>query len=48
MTTKERYEKYVKEHCGRCKNKTKYDCEIRVCNQGNIIVTKCGYYERED
>ena len=48
MSTKERYEKYVKEHCGRCKNKNKYDCEIRVCNQGNIIVTKCGYYERED
>lgn len=48
MSTKERYEKYVKEHCSNCKNKLNYDCEIRVSDQGNIIVTKCEHYERED
>lgn len=48
MSTKERYEKYVKEHCNSCKNKNKYDCEIRIYKQGNVTLTKCDYYERED
>lgn len=48
MSTKERYEKYVKEHCSKCKNKLKYDCEIKIYKQGNIIITKCDHYERED
>ena len=48
MSTEERYEKYIKEHCSRCKNKLKYDCEIRISNQGNTIVTKCNAYEKEN
>lgn len=48
MSTKERFEKYVEEHCKHCKNKCKNDCEVRIHNQGNIVVTKCDYYERED
>ena len=48
MSTKERYEKYIKEHCPRCKNKEKYDCEIRICWQGDITVTRCEFYERND
>lgn len=47
MDTKERTEKYIKEYCPRCKNKHKFDCEIRVIQRGDIIVTKCEYYERE-
>lgn len=48
MTNEERYQKYVKENCSRCKNRDKYDCEIRVYKQDNIKITKCDYYERED
>lgn len=46
MTMKERYEKYVKENCSQCTNKENFECEIRVCKQGDIITTKCSYYKR--
>lgn len=48
MTDKERYEKYKKEHCPKCKNKDKFDCEIRIHHQGDTTITKCDYYEREN
>ena len=48
MTNQERIEKYIKEHCSKCKNKEKYDCEIRVFKNNDIICTKCVYYEREN
>ncbi len=48
MTNQERIEKYIKEHCQRCKNKTKFDCEIKVFKNDNTVCTKCVYYERED
>ena len=47
MTNQERIEKYIKEHCQRCKNKTKFDCEIKVFKNDNTVCTKCVYYERE-
>jgi formylmethanofuran dehydrogenase subunit E len=48
MTNQERIKKYKEEHCSRCKNKTKNDCEIRVFQNGDVICTKCVYYEREN
>lgn len=48
MTDKERYEKYIKEHCPKCKNKEKFDCEIRTFKNNDIIYTKCVYYEQEN
>lgn len=48
MTDKQRYEKYIKEHCTKCKNKDKEDCEIRILNRADEIITKCEYYEREN
>ena len=47
MTDKERYEKYIKEHCSHCKNKDTNLCEIRIMDYNNTIVTKCCYYESE-
>ena len=41
MTNQERIEKYVKEHCSKCKNKT--ECEIRVNEKGNA---QCATKER--
>ncbi len=46
MTNQERIEKYVKEHCSKCKNKA--ECEIRVFQYNKIICTKCVHYEREN
>lgn len=46
MTNEERFKKYVEEYCKTCKNKTKYDCEIKIYKKGDTIVTKCEYYER--
>lgn len=46
MNNQERIQKYIEEHCKNCKNKTKYDCEIRVYKKGDTVVTKCDYYER--
>ena len=48
MTNQERIKKYKKEHCSRCKNKDKFDCEIRVFKNNDIVCTKCVYYERQD
>lgn len=48
MTNEERYQKYIKENCKKCKNKNNYDCEIRIHRKDDTIVTRCEYYERED
>lgn len=48
MTNHERIQKYIKEHCSNCKNKHKYECEIRVFQNGGTIYTRCRAYERED
>lgn len=48
MTNQERIEKYKKEHCSKCKNKDKFDCEIRVFKNNDIVCTKCVYYERQN
>jgi len=46
MTNQERIQKYIQEYCKNCKNKDKYECEIRVFQTDNTIKTKCDYYER--
>ena len=46
MNDYNRFQKYIEEHCSTCKNKEKFDCEIKVYKKGNTIVTKCEYYER--
>lgn len=48
MTNQERIEKYKKEHCLKCKNKNKFDCEIRIFKNNDTICTKCIYYERQN
>lgn len=48
MTNQERINKYIQEHCNNCKNKEKYECEIRVFQNGDTIYTRCRAYERED
>ncbi len=48
MTNQERIQKYIKEHCSKCKNKNKFDCEIRVFKLANIVCTKCVNYERKE
>lgn len=48
MTNEERFQKYKKEHCRSCKNKSKFICDIRIFKKGDIVETKCDYYERED
>lgn len=48
MTDEGRYQKYVEEHCSKCKNKEKCNCGIKIFKQDNVKVTKCEYYERED
>ena len=48
MNNQKRIQKYIQEHCPKCKNKEKFDCEIRVFKNNNIICTKCVYYEREN
>ena len=47
MNNQERIKKYKREHCTRCKNKNKFDCEIRIFTNNNIVCTKCVFYERE-
>lgn len=47
MTTKQRLEKYIQEHCKNCKNRKGQDCEIRVFETQDSICTKCVYYERQ-
>lgn len=46
MTNQQRYEKYIKEHCKNCKNKTSDLCDIRISVIDNVIQTKCMFYER--
>ena len=46
MTNQERIEKYIKEHCSKCKNKDKFDCTIRIFQSKEVICTKCVNYER--
>lgn len=48
MTNEERYKKYIKEYCKNCKNKDKFDCEIRIYQNEDTISTRCVNYERED
>ena len=48
MTTKELFEKYVKEKCPTCKNKKCNFCNITITEGNKEAVAKCGYYERED
>lgn len=48
MTNEQRYQKYIKEHCTKCKNKETDLCDIRIFILNNTVCTKCGYYERED
>ena len=48
MTNQERIQKYIKEHCDKCKNKEKFGCEIRVFQLTNTICTKCVNYERKE
>ena len=48
MTNQERIQKYIQEHCNNCKNKDKFECEIRVFQNGDTIYTRCRAYERED
>ena len=48
MTQQERIQKYKKEYCSRCKNKDKYDCEIRVFAIDKTIYTKCVNYEKDE
>lgn len=48
MTNQERIQKYIQEHCKNCKNKDKFECEIRVFQNGDKIYTRCNAYERED
>lgn len=43
MTTKQRLEKYVQEHCKNCKNKERCQEELRKRLDNTI---KCDYYER--
>ena len=42
----DRYEKYIKEHCINCKNKTSNLCDIRIIQNKDIIITKCCFYEK--
>jgi len=47
MNNEERYQKYIKEHCNKCKNKTTNLCDIRIFVIDNKINTECVYYEEE-
>lgn len=47
MTNQERIERYKKEYCSKCKNKDKFDCEIRILKNDDKICAKCVYYEQE-
>lgn len=47
MTTAERYQKYIEEHCKNCKHKTEDLCDIRISVLNDITITKCIYYEKD-
>ena len=46
MTDKERYEKYVKEHCNNCKNRHTDLCEIKASKSSNVDA-RCESYEKD-
>ena len=48
MTNSQRYQKYIKENCKNCKNRKSDLCDIRIAIKGNVIETKCIYYEKEN
>ncbi len=48
MTKEERLQKYVEEQCKNCKNKDKFDCEIKIYKKDKETITKCEYYEKEN
>ena len=48
MSNEQRFKEYIKEHCKHCKNKDKDNCEIKIHQKVDVIVTKCDYYEKED
>lgn len=47
MNNEQRYQKYIKEHCRKCKNKETDLCDIRIFVLDNTVCTKCRYYERK-
>ena len=47
MTTAERYQKYIEEHCKNCKHRNENICEIRISVLNDIVTTKCCEYERD-
>lgn len=48
MTNQERIQKYIEQHCKNCKNKDKFECDIRIFQNSGTIYTRCIAYERED
>lgn len=46
MNNEERYQKYIKEHCNKCKNRKTNLCNIRIFVIENTVSTKCEYYEK--
>lgn len=48
MSNQERIQKYIQEHFKNCKNRDKFECEIRVFQNGDTIYTRCREYEREN
>ena len=48
LSEKERFSKYVKEQCKKCKNKDNNMCEIHTSTLGKTIVTKCEWYEKKE
>ena len=47
MNNEERYEKYIKEHCNKCKNRKTNLCNIRIFVIEDTVCTKCEYYEKK-
>ena len=47
MTNETRYQKYIKEHCNKCKNKETNLCDIRIFVIDDKVNTGCTYYEEE-
>ena len=46
MNNQERINIYIQKHYSKYKNK--FDCEIKVSQNGDTIYTRCGAYERKD
>lgn len=47
MTNEERFKKYVEENCKNCKNRKTDLCDIRIVVKGDLIETRCQFYEKE-